>query len=369
MNTSNWKPFELGRIFNIKYGVNLELNSCEESNLSDAINFVSRSENNNGVSAKISRIDGISPQKKGLISVASGGSSVLSAFVQEDVFYSGRDLYVLDCKENISLETKLFITTLIEANKYRYSFGRQANKTLHKLELILPIKYDITDNPVIDPNKEYSDDGFIPDWEFMDNYIKSLHHKPLTTCNIIQRLFKPADNWKDFTISRIFNVEAGIYYYPDQYEEGNTPYVSASDEENGISKFISLSPDFEGNKITIGKIGATAYYQPFPFCATSDVNILSPSFDMSPYVGIFITSIINFSENYKWSYGRQCRIGDTNKITIKLPIQCKQSGQPIIDELKKFSDEGYIPDWEYMENYIKSLPYGDRLAEIETNDD
>ena len=33
----------------------------------------------------------------------------------------------------------------------------------------------------------------------------------------------------------------------------------------------------------------------------------------------------------------------------------------VIDEAHEFSDEGYIPDWEWMENYMKSLPYSDRI--------
>ena len=36
-------------------------------------------------------------------------------------------------------------------------------------------------------------------------------------------------------------------------------------------------------------------------------------------------------------------------------------GSPLLDETHKYSDEGYIPDWDYMEKYIKSLPYGDRI--------
>src|SRR5699024_2368247 len=103
-----------------------------------------------------------------------------------------------------------------------------------------------------------------------------------------------------------------------------------------------LEPDFTGNKITIGKIGATAYYQSQPFCATSDVNVLTPKFKMSPFVGLFISRIINYSENYKWSYGRQCRVGDTNKIVIKLPIKYRlldggKTKEPIIDESYEYS--------------------------------
>ncbi len=47
--------------------------------------------------------------------------------------------------------------------------------------------------------------------------------------------------------------------------------------------------------------------------------------------------------------------------TIRLPIQYNQEGTPFIDNTHTYSEEGYVPDWQYMENYIKSLPYGDRL--------
>lgn len=364
MNISNWKSFYLGRIFRIEYGVNLELNACEESSEKDAINFVSRSKNNNGVTAKISPIEGTLPQKAGLISVASGGSSVLSTFVQVEPFYSGRDLYILECKENISIYAKLFVTTLIEANKFRYSFGRQANKTLQKLEIQLPIKYCDNGKPYIDESCKYSDDGYIPDWEFMEKYIKSLHYKPITTTIKASENKLEISDWEEFEISKLFNVQAGQYYYSDEYEAGLTPYVSASDTNNGISEYINLKPDFDGNKITIGKIGARAYYQAFPFCATSDVNVLTPLFNMSEHVGLFITSIINFSESYKWSYGRQCRIGDTKSIKIRLPIKKDINGKPIIDKKFKYSQYGYIPDWDYMELFIKKRPYGDRLSSV-----
>lgn len=94
LNVDEWKEFLAKDIFHVKYGVNLELNACEESNDNDAVNFVSRTGDNNGVSAKVRKIDSVNVQKAGLITVAGGGS-VLSTFVQPDDFYSGRDLYTL----------------------------------------------------------------------------------------------------------------------------------------------------------------------------------------------------------------------------------------------------------------------------------
>ncbi|WP_081447013.1 restriction endonuclease subunit S [Anaerococcus lactolyticus] len=171
LNIDLWKEFKVKDIFNVKYGVNLELNKCIEVN--NGINFVSRTAENNGVSAIVELIDDVIPQKPGLLTVAGGGS-VLSTFLQNKEFYSGRDLYTLESKEELSDLVKLFLTTIIEKNKYKYNYGRQANKTLPDLILELPIKRNSDDNPIIDKNRTYSSDGYIPDWDFMEKYIKSL---------------------------------------------------------------------------------------------------------------------------------------------------------------------------------------------------
>ena len=154
--------------------------------------------------------------------------------------------------------------------------------------------------------------------------------------------------WKEFKLVDLFQIEAGKYHYSDEYETGNTPYVSASNMNNAIAERINLPPDFSGNKITTGKVGCTAFYQEEDFCATSDVNILTPLFNMNKYVGLYITTIINFNENYKWGYGRQCRVGDSKEIVIKLPAL--NNGEP---------------DFKYMEEYIKSI-WGEVTLHINT---
>ena len=186
------------------------------------------------------------------------------------------------------------------------------------------------------------------------NYDLNYKHSQVPSLN--------TNDWKEFNLfPHLFNVKPGIYYYPEDYVDGETPYVSAANTHNGISKRIDIDSDFCGNTITIGKIGATAFYQCENFCATSDVNILIPNFSMSKYIGLFITNVINFSENYKWCYGRQCRVGDTKEIVIKLPVLRNEDGTPKIDHSCKYSPNGYVPDWEFMEKYIKQLPYGDRI--------
>ena len=162
-------------------------------------------------------------------------------------------------------------------------------------------------------------------------------------------------DWKEFKIPKLFDIYAGNYYNCDDYEPGITPYVSASATNNGVGQMINRTPDFNGNKIVTGKVECKAFYQGEAFCATSDANVYSPKFKMTQNVGLFLTSIITFNENGKWSYGRQCRVGDTKGITIKLPIKYNQDKTPFIDDDRTYSDEGYVPDWQFMEDYIKLL--------------
>lgn len=157
-DVTKWKPFKVKDIFEVKYGINMELNACiiADDDDEDAINFVARTEENNGISAKVKLVEGKTPQPAGTITCAGGGS-VLSTFLQPEPFYSGRDLYLLIPKAEMSDYTKLFCITVLKANKYRYSYGRQANITLPHLELMLPV-----------------DEDGNPDYLFMESYMKAL---------------------------------------------------------------------------------------------------------------------------------------------------------------------------------------------------
>lgn len=123
----------LFELFSVTYGVNLELNRMILD--SSGIPFVGRSDRNNGVTARVSAIEGIAPNPAGTLSVAGGGS-VLATFLQFEPYYSGRDLFYLTPQVPMSDSEKLYYCACIRANRYRYSYGRQANKTLK--ELLIP---------------------------------------------------------------------------------------------------------------------------------------------------------------------------------------------------------------------------------------
>lgn len=175
------------------------------------------------------------------------------------------------------------------------------------------------------------------------------------------------DRWKKFKLGNLFDVvlsKGDIKL--DDMEEGAIPLVSSGEQNNGIVGFIDQGGDgkaeiFKGNKITVDMFG-NSFYQPDDFYAVSHgrVNILEPLFELSKRKALFIATIIK-QEQYKYSYGRAVYSTVASNMDIILPIKENSDGSPYIDITKKYSESGYIPDWEYMENFIKSLPYGDMI--------
>ena len=129
---------KIGEIFSVRYGVNLELNSMIIDD--HGIPFVSRTVRNNGVSSRVKEVAGLEANPPHTLSVAAGGS-VLATFYQSEPYYSGRDLFYLVPKEKMNVMEMLFYAKCIESNKYRYNYGRQANKTLN--EITVPKLIDV----------------------------------------------------------------------------------------------------------------------------------------------------------------------------------------------------------------------------------
>ena len=83
------------------------------------------------------------------------------------------------------------------------------------------------------------------------------------------------------------------------------------------------------------------------------VFALSPKFEMTEGRGLYITSCMSYLTK-KFAYSNMCSWNKIQDLPLCLPIQTDDSGKPVIDAGKTYSPDGYIPDWEYMEKYIKA---------------
>ena len=100
---------KLKELFTVTYGVNLELYKLTLSDGLDSINYVSRTKKNNGVSARVEKIANLTPNPANTLSIALTGS-VLEVFLQEEEYYSGRDIavaYELGCVTQFDSPRKL----------------------------------------------------------------------------------------------------------------------------------------------------------------------------------------------------------------------------------------------------------------------
>lgn len=118
--------------------------------------------------------------------------------------------------------------------------------------------------------------------------------------------------------------------------------MTAGENNQGVNRFVNNDMDIFSNCITIDMFGFSAY-RGYDFCCDDNILVLTPKYALSKYTMMFIVTIIN-QDQYKYAYGRQYRQKTLLKHKIKLPV-----------------DSNGNPDWQFMEDYIKSLPYSANL--------
>ncbi len=312
------KLVKLNEIFDIKYGSQLDLNKMK-IDLVNGVNFVSRSKENLGVYTKISKINK-PPFQKGSITSTLGGSYLLSTFVQQKPFYTAQNIKVLIPKKDMTDLEKKFYCYVIEINRFRYtSHGREANKTLDSL---------------IVPSIES-----IPSW-VNDVKIPERNKKPLINKDFNLNI----NEWKEFYYKDIFDIYKGKT--PKNKYEGDSYLISATSFNNGVSQKIDKEGKiFSKNSISVASNGdvGMAFYQSKDFMATGDVNILYSKFKLNKYIAMFLNAII-MKEKIRFCYGRKWGKEKMLEHKIKLPVDSQGN-----------------PDWQFMENYIKSINYSSNL--------
>lgn len=385
LKTDEWKEFYLKNLYSIQMG-----NGFDKVKMTDdepKVNFVSRISYGNGVDCVVDYVEGVEPFEAGLLTVALGGSYLGSCFIQEEPFYTGQNVAVMRsvCDE-MTHNVNLFISGLVryESKIKYYAFGRELNSHINRDFVIkLPAQKDDNGNFFIDENRAFSDDGYIPDWEWMHQYIDSLHNKPLTTNNIDNTIPElSVDDWGEFSLNRIFTLKGGFFNKkPEHSVDGRIPFLASTESNNGVTEFYSLEDimawDKVGNEdnsldkkiykgnciaVTVNGSVCNAFYQIEDFTCSHDITAFYlKGHKMNSRLAMFLCTII-MCDKYRWSYGRKPHdVKKFGKSLIKLPIKHAEDGDAVIDDTYKYSDMGYVPDWDWMENYISLLPYGDRL--------
>ncbi|EIC62273.1 restriction endonuclease subunit S [Mycobacteroides abscessus] len=315
---------QLSDIFDLRYGHSLELNALSSVSSPDGVNFVSRAMRNNGVTARV--LTDAEPGKGGEITVALGGNGVLSSFVQPEPFVCGRDVMILTAKNpQMTTVEKLWWCRCIWENRFRFSYGRQANRTLGSL--VVP------------------DD--VPTW------VTSMEiptHEGLSQPAGSPVALTPTESWRLFPLDGLFTVKKGRRVTKANREAGSTRFIGASEKNNGITDFCDLEPNFQPHCLTVpynGNSVGVAFYQDQPFFACDDVQVLVPKSEVSRLALLFVAAVIRF-ERSRFTYGYKWNLARMKKTQIRLPAN--QNGEP---------------DWGYMDTVMRGLPFSGVLSPLE----
>lgn len=316
---------KLSELFDVRYGHSLELNRLNRTDRGTGVAFVSRKMGDNGISAYVEPVQGIEPARTGELSCALSGNGVLSTFIQDRPFYTGRDTAILTPKEKFSPSELIYCCVCIKHNRFRYSYGRQANRTLG--EILLP------------------DRSHVPDWvSSADVRMYDGANAPMKNEKIV---LNPT-TWKPFQLSALFDIKKGKRLTKANMKSGETPFIGAIDHDNGVAHRISGEPIHDAITITVvynGAAVAESFYQPTRFLASDDVNVLYPRFKgMTPAIGLFIATILR-REKYRFTYGRKWHKGRMEATKIRLPAVADGN-----------------PDWAFMERFILTLPFSSQVT-------
>ena len=125
--------------------------------------------------------------------------------------------------------------------------------------------------------------------------------------------------------------------------EGDVPIVSAKNNNNGYKMFVDAEGQkiFKGNFLTINNNGdggaGIAYYQPADVLLDNHVTALYPKIEMSRETMLFISRSITIQRE-KFGYGYTLSNKRLNIFRLMLPV----------------TEDG-LPDFDYMENYVRAI--------------
>lgn len=364
LDINKWKEFTLGKLFDIKKGKRLTSADQEEG----LNNYIGAIDSNNGVANHI----GQEPIHSGNTISLSYNGSVGEAFYQSEPYWATDDVNALyPYYDGFNQYIGLFLVTVIRKEKYKFSYGRKWTlENMNKTKINLPVEYNEDGTVFIDYNKKYSDEGYVPDWKFMECYIKSLHHKPLITRNEADNVMPlNVTGWKYFYLKNICNITMGnkMDWAAMTMERPEVNFVGRSSDDNGVAGKVDLIEAVEpygAGCLTValgGSLGAS-YLQTENFYTSQNVSVLEFESEVSDAAKLFVSCLIMNESKYKYfPFGRELNTHIKTDFGFTLPVKHNSDGTLFIDNTHKYSEEGYVPDWKFMEDYIKALPYGDRL--------
>jgi type I restriction-modification system DNA methylase subunit len=186
-------------------------------------------------------------------------------------------------------------------------------------------------------------------FQFINNYISEATNKSFEQNKINLNV----KDWQFHQIGNLFPIiEPTKGTTTNELTKGDEiPYIAAKKDSNGLDMMCSLEDNKQfisrGNCIVFIQLGAGSagytLYQEKDFIGMNGKTSCGYNDKLNKYNALFLVTILD-QERSKFSFGRSWTGNRLTSTKIKLPAT--PQGEP---------------DWDFMESYIKSLPYSSSL--------
>jgi hypothetical protein len=147
--------------------------------------------------------------------------------------------------------------------------------------------------------------------------------------------------WKEFRMVDIFlitSTSSSIDKNKLIRKEGDCPYITRTDTNNGINDFVCMQPRYaldKGNCITVGLDTQTAFYQKHAFYTGQNIQILRNERLNEVNAKFLLPLVKNVLSIFSWG-GNGATLTRLRRSKIMLPV-----------------DDCGEPDYAFMEEYIR----------------
>ena len=320
----------------------------------DGYEFICASVRNNGINHAMPKVDGENLSLTPPNIIAWGKQSPFFTY-HENPCVTSQGMYFIEINDLTRNQIHFVITILNKLTRgYNYT-NCLIGKKFDELSIPLPLK------PGTD-EVNYTEDDI--DWAFMESYIHELEESFIheldaylketglddyTLTDDEREVLEREPVFKEFEVGELLDCSTTKSYNPNKggLPNGNTPYVTRSAFNNGISGYFDDESGVfmnGGNCITIGAEGGIAFYQPDDFIAGIKVYTLRHE-RMNCEIGMYLCSALNV-HSYIYSYTNARVLDKIKAETIQLPV--KQG----TDEVNYTEDD---IDWDYITSYARIM--------------
>jgi len=265
-----------------------------------------------------------------LITIPSTGT-IGHAFLQENNCSVDDNCLVLIPKIKIPKEKLYQIVYQIRLNKWKYKYGRQ----------ITPKRIKAQEIKLIESKINY--ETFVK-----ENTPKKKEKQKIKENKNIKLV--PVIYLKDKQENGLCELNKKTALPQNQLEDGNTPYVTTSSKNNGVSGYYDEDPNFKGKCLTValnGSVGET-FFQFDDFITSGDNVVLTLQNEYNPYLLFYISVMI---KNHQWRYNYYRKLNLTKLKKMNIPMPFKNDKELDLEYIKNIVENSY--GFDELKKYLK----------------